>query len=216
MSLERTALVDLHYFPSVQFFSKLTHFEKVVLEQHEHYVKRSYRNRCHLASPQGIVRLTVPLVKGKNNQMPIRHVEVSYHQPWQEVHQKTIQSLYGNAPFFEEFFPSIQEILSKKHQYLFDLNLEILQALLGMAGMKTNWILSSSYEFDIPEHWVDYRNNLLPSSSPTESPDPSFAPVTYHQVFMEHTGFLPNLSILDLLFCAGPETKGILRHSLNN
>lgn len=184
--------------------------EEIRIEQYENYQKRSYRNRCYLASPSGLQLLSVPLEKGKNNQQVIRDVLISYHQNWPAQHWKTIKSLYGNAPFFEEYAHIVGEILHQKHKFLFDLNQRILQEIIKILRIDKEITFTNAYQQVLAAGQIDCRQLINPVHS---IPDPHFNPRPYGQVFMEHTGFLPNLSILDLLFCSGPETKLLLINS---
>ena len=95
-----TLLIEAQYLPSIQFFSKLTRFSTLLLEAHENYQKGSYRNRCHIAGANGLMRLSIPLRKGKNEQLPIQKTLISYDEPWITQHWQSIRSAYGNAPFF--------------------------------------------------------------------------------------------------------------------
>ncbi|MBK7336560.1 MAG: WbqC family protein [Saprospirales bacterium] len=206
-----TALLELQFLPPVQYFTKLVAYPHVVLEQKEHYRKRSYRNRCHIAAARGTLRLSVPLQKGKNEQMPIREVRIAYDQAWQKHLEHSIRSAYRSAPFFEEYAPPILETLHRKEVFLFDLNLLLLEQTCGFLGIKPNWALSSEYASFPPEGWDDLRNAIHPVH-PSE--DPLFLPRAYNQVFEDKHGFSPNLSIIDLLFCTGPEALSILKASI--
>ncbi|NJL75083.1 MAG: WbqC family protein [Saprospiraceae bacterium] len=92
-------VLESHYFPCIQYFTKLMIADIAYIEQHEHYVKGSYRNRCHIAGANSMLRLSVPLQKGKNQQMPIKEVRIAYDEPWQNQHWMTLQSAYRKAPF---------------------------------------------------------------------------------------------------------------------
>lgn len=207
----KTALLELHYFPSVQFFSKFLCYPHILIEGEDHYVKRSYRNRCHLASPEGIHRLSVPLKKGKNRQMPYRKVAISYDQPWHIQHWRSIQSLYGKAPFFPDYAGEIKDVLLSEYPKLFDLNRQLLITLLKLLDISMDFDFTRQYETEPEKDLDDYRPVILPRAAPPNFGDPSFFPLPYPQLFIEHSGFLPNLSILDLLFCTGPEAKLILK-----
>ena len=198
-------LIETQYFPSVPFFAHLQKSGKVYLEAHENYVKRSYRNRCHIASANGVERLSIPLLKGKNEGQCIRSVRISYSQPWQAKHWHAIRSAYGNSPFFEHYADEVAVFFKdNKPEYLWDFNLGIIKAMLGLMEIKTELHLTTEYHKTAPENMLDLRNKISPK---TMAPASVFQPVRYPQVFEERHGFLPGLSILDLLFCAGPAAK---------
>lgn len=205
-------LLELHYLPSIQYLTKLLHYPKVYVEAHEHYVKGTYRNRCHLASANGLLRLSIPLEKGKNEQQHIREVRIAYYEPWQRWHWEGIQSAYGKSPFFEYYVDFLAPFYDKNYVFLFDWNWELLQTVLKMLQIDSNLNLTRDYQKNPPSDVLDLRNVISPKIH-RQIPDPQFQPIRYEQVFIEKHGFLANLSILDLLFCTGPEalfflTKG--------
>ncbi len=203
-------LLDLQYLPPVRYFSKLAASPVVFLEQHEHYVKGSYRNRCHIAAVNGIQRLSIPLCKGKNQQQSIREVRIAYDEPWQGHHWHAIRSAYGNSPFFVHYVDALEPFYKKKKtEWLWDWNFELLQLLMKLAGVKPELRFTESYEA-APQGLVDFREKIHPKR-PAEDSD--FNPVHYSQVFEDRHGFLENLSVLDLLFCAGPASGNVLKRS---
>lgn len=194
-------LIETQYFPPLDFFKLAASYPTVILEAKEHYQKGGYRNRCQIAGPNGIHRLTVPLVKGKNNKAPIREIKISNIDPWQKIHWHSIQTAYGKSPFFEYYQDDIKPIFKKEWNYLFDLNLEIIQTLQPLLQLSFDLEMTSEYQVAPLPFIKDCRNFI----SPKHKVAPNNAPKKYPQVFEAKNGFLPNLSILDLLFCLGPE-----------
>jgi len=211
MSYTESALIELQYLPPVQFFSKCLHYPLLWIETEEHYTKRSYRNRCHLAGPNGILRLSVPLRSGKNEGMPIRKVQIAYDELWQAQHWSSIQTCYGNAPFFTFYAPELQDLYERQFEYLFDFNWTLLHRLFDLLRIKVHLEWTTVYE-STPSEGVDLRNQILPTDQ-EGARDEHFQSVSYPQVFQERHGFLANLSILDLLFCTGPEAPQWLQRS---
>ncbi|MEM1120569.1 MAG: WbqC family protein [Bacteroidota bacterium] len=206
-------LIELHYFPSIQWFSKFFLHPTLILEQHENYLKRSFRNRAHIATANGLLRLSIPLAKGKNQQQNIREVSISYEENWQQKQWTAICSAYGNAPFFEYYIDDFRPLFEKCSIHLFEHNLKVLQTLFFVLDFKPSIQLSQSYLTD--ENYagmVDFRNKITPKTI-EQSQDENYQTIAYEQVFAEKNGFLPNLSILDLIFCKGPETLAILERS---
>ncbi|MDZ4679756.1 MAG: WbqC family protein [Saprospiraceae bacterium] len=197
-------LLEIQYLPSIQYFTKLAGSEPVFIEQWEHYQKGTYRNRCHIAAANGLTRLTIPLIKGKNEQQAIREVRIAYYEPWQRQHWQSIRSAYGNAPFYEFYADALQPFYEKPFPFLFDFNLELLQTLLKLLRMDVTLQLTDAYVDAPPDGWEDLRNAIHPKPH-LQKPDPHFTPKPYHQVFEDRYAFLPNLSLLDALFCLGPE-----------
>ena len=202
---KNTILLDLQYLPPLQWFSKITKYETVILEASEHYVKGSYRNRCHIAGAQGLLRLSVPLKGGKNAQTPIREVGISNVTPWQYQHWESIQSAYGKSPFFEYYVDDLKPIFEKEYDKLWDLNYDLVQSIVDMLDLDVTFALTETYKKQTEETILDFRGGIHPNPAKAME-DPDFEVKTYEQVFTEKYDFLENLSILDVLFCKGPET----------
>jgi hypothetical protein len=215
MALPDTILLETAYLPPVQYISKWLLHRRVRIEQHEHYQKGSYRNRCHIAGPNGVLRLSVPLQQGKNQQQPIREVAVAYREPWQHQHWHSIQSAYGNSPFFEFYADALQPFYERRYPRLFDFNLALLETCLELCGLPAEFERSEAYAVDPAGEALDFRGAIHPKAR-RGAPDPYFRAAPYPQVFQEKHGFLPNLSILDLLFCCGPQTPVVIESSIVN
>ncbi len=201
-------LLPVFYFPPVAWLALLWRSEQVTLEAYENYQKGSLRNRCYLAGPNGIQRLSIPLETGKHQQKPVRDVRIAYDEPWSRQHWRSIRTAYGNAPFFEHYADELQPFYEKRLVFLFDFNLEILHFLLRKFGWPGKVQLSEQYvpAGQLPEG-TDFRRDF--SGELTEWP-PWFQAVPYPQVFTERHGFIANLSALDLLFCCGKQAGEIL------
>ena len=207
-------LLELQYLPPIQYFSKFFLYEKVVIEQHENFLKGSYRNRCHIAGPNGLQRLSIPLKKGKNEQQGIRAVQISYDEPWPSKHWNSIKTAYGNAPYFEFYADELQGIYQKRYELLFDFNWDLLQFMLQYLEIKSTIELSKDYQKVLPFPILDARNSIFPKKH-RQKEDKHFKILKYEQVFEEKHGFMPNLSILDLLFCYGPQASLFLESSIS-
>ena len=212
--VNNTLLIELQYLPPIQYFVKLIQLVDVRLEAHENYAKGTYRNRCHIAGANGLQRLSIPLKKGKNRQQPIREVAISYDQNWQSEHWHSIKSAYGNSPFFEYYADELRPFFKQKYELLWDWNKDLLDKMIALLGIDCVIGLTTTYtaEFEeIPKLPIlDHRNSIQPKES-RHKEDFSMKNIEYGQVFIEKNGFLPNLSILDLLFCTGPGASEILR-----
>lgn len=199
------ALIELFYWPPVSWLALARQSAVLWLEASENFQKGSYRNRCHIAGPNGMQRLSIPLQKGKHQQTPIRDVRIAYDEPWQRTHWRSIRTAYGNAPYFEHFADAVAPFFEKKHAFLFDLNLEVLHFLLGNMRWQGQIHLTETYRqpgqpIDAEMAVLDARGLIGPDKPATTE---WFAPEPYPQVFTERHGFLPDLSALDVLFCCG-------------
>ena len=204
MQQKNAILLELQYLPPIQYFAKLVQYEEVWIEQQENYSKRSYRNRCHIVGANGLLRLSIPLVKGKNEQMNIRKVRIAYQEPWQKQHWTTICSAYGRAPFFEFYAEELAAFYQREWTFLFDFNWALLQKLIELTGINSDLNRTKAYQKMYPAGFFDFRDGVFPKKH-RQKEDNHFVAPKYRQLFEERHGFLPNLSILDLLFCTGPQ-----------
>ncbi len=183
-------------------------FSNIKIEQYESWQKMSFRNRAVVAGSNGLVDLSVPLEKGRGQRMLVKDVRISEHADWRKQHWRTIESCYSRSPFFEFYQDGVRELLEKKQVYLLDLNLAILAWVQKMLKNQSRVTLTGSYQKEYPAPDTDLRNYFLPKNF-LEQP----FPFRYRQVFEDRIGFQPNLSILDLLFCCGPNAKTLLKDS---
>lgn len=201
-------LVDTQYIPGIQFFSTILLFDEIVLESNEYYVKQSYRNRCYILGANKIEMLTVPVIDG-NKKILIKDIQIDYQQRWTEIHWRTIKAAYGKAPFFEFFGDYFQQTLQKKPQFLWDLNYELLTICLKLLKLNKTISLTEVFEKD-PKNTVFDARGLISPKKDSET-GVYYKPVAYQQNFGNE--FVPDLSIIDLLFCQGNQSLGILKKS---
>ena len=202
-----SALLPSVYFGPIQWYSKLFLYPEISIEQHEHYIKQTWRNRCRIAGPNGIQDLVIP-VHLNGNHTPIKEVKIDYDGIWQRQHWQSIRSAYGNSPFFDYYAEYFSPFYEKKiWNKLVDYNSEIISLTLKL--LKVNAKISPTTDYsDSIENCRDYRQLISPKKTIEE--DPEFISKRYVQVFEERNGFLPNLSIIDLLCCNGPASREIL------
>jgi WbqC-like protein family len=205
-------LIELHYLPCIQYFAKLAQHSDVYLEQKEHYSKGSYRNRCYIAGANSVQLLSIPLVKGKNEQQPIRDTRIAYDMPWQIQHWRSIQSAYGNSPYFEHYEDGLAPFYRKKYHFLFDFNYDLLLWLTTKLQLGISFRLTKEYQTTPVADTDDWRNGIHPKPQ-RQRVDPVFKAAYYPQPFEDRHGFLSNLSILDLIFCTGPQAGMIINNS---
>ena len=168
----------------------------ICMEQCEHYVKQTYRNRCVIASAQGPLSLTIPTESNKGEKCLVRDVRISDHGNWRHLH-------WNFCPFYE-----------KKYPFLFDFNEQLRQLVCSLIGFTPRVELSTEYLPEVPSDDIDLRTLIHPKHSCTGALS-GYSPLPYYQVFRNRHGFLPDLSIVDLLFNMGPESLLVLRDSIN-
>jgi len=211
MSEKKSILLSTAYFPPVQYLSKFLKYEKVYIEQNENFIKQTYRNRCKILAANGPVSLIVPAVKGRGSKIKIRNLEISYDTNWQRIHWRTIFSAYNSSPFFEFYRDDIYPFYEKRWKYLFDFNQAILETICDLTEIDFNVGLTEDFE-KVPKNTMNFREAISPKKQ-TAKHDKVFHPQEYTQVFADKFGFVPNLSILDLLFNEGPNSYIILERS---
>ena len=185
---------------------------EIYIEQYESYSKQTFRNRCIIASAAGPLSLSIPVKRKKQSKTLTRDIRIDYDTEWQKLHIRSILSCYNSSPYFEYLWDDIAPFLKKKYQFLIDLNTESTNRLIDILGLNTKLVLTETYKKgDELSGTMDLRETISPKR--TNNEDAFFSPVPYHQVFKSRTGFIPNLSIIDLLFNTGKEAYGILRDS---
>ncbi|MGH1337578.1 MAG: WbqC family protein [Aureispira sp.] len=207
--MDKSILLELHYLGSLPYYSKLLLYPQVWIEQKENYRKGSFRNRCYIATANGVLPLSIPLLKGKHQQASITEVAIDNHSNWQQQHWRSIKTAYGNSPFFDYYAADLIQLYQQPYHSLFDFCWAAQVLLLELLTMAPSIALTTSYETTPPEAVIDFRHQLLPKNY-VDYQDSDYFPLPYPQVFEDRQGFLPNLSILDLLFCTGPEAPALL------
>jgi len=206
-------LLSSYYFGPVQAYAHIVKSEKVIIEQHDHYSRRTYRNRTTILVANGLMNLIIPVIKPKTK-TKTKDIRISYDTNWQKNHWKSIESAYNNSPFFEYYSDDIKHIYEKKWDFLIDLNNEALRAVTEILEVEAVIEFSKEYIPGNSPDVTDMREVILPKKDPAVF-DPAFHPELYRQVFSETMEFIPNLSILDLIFNKGPEATLILEQSIS-
>lgn len=205
-------LLSSAYLPPVQYFAHLQSAEQVWIEQYDHYQKQTYRNRCVIAAPDGPLSLTVPIEKPNTQKAFMRDIRISDHGNWRHLHWNAIESAYNHTPFFEYYKDDFRPFYEKKFDFLVDYNEQLCQLVCQLIDIDTFFQRTESYVVEPSNTIIDLRDAIHPKKEVMD--DASFSAVPYYQVFQERLGFLPNLSIIDLLFNMGPEAILVLQKSI--
>lgn len=196
------------YLAPVQQYTKLYQYPEVHIETAENYLKQTYRNRCTIVAANGLLSLSVPIVKPDTLKCLTKDIRVSDHGNWRHLHWNAIISAYNTSPYFEYYEDDFAPFFEKKYNFLFDFNEELRQVICQLLDIHPTFVYTEKYEPTVPN---DFREVIRPKH---EGDDPAFFPKPYYQVFRDKYGFLPNASIIDLLFNMGPESILILRDSI--
>lgn len=189
-------LLSTAYLPPIHYFKKIATSSTVLIEQHEYFVKQTYRNRCTIYGANGVQDLVIPL-ENTHEKTPIHQKKIAYKQNWQLNHWRSIESAYRNSPYFIYYADELHPFYTNKYEFLLEYNNELLKTLLRLLKLKGEIQLTDVYEKNVAE---DLRSAFSP-----KKPIPQNTAKPYSQVFSEKHGFIPNLSIIDLLFNKGPE-----------
>ena len=198
------AVFPMFYLPPVEYFTRLNqHKPGILVEKHEHLIKQTYRNRAHIYSPDGMLALTVPVIKGSKVHTSVQEVKISYDFKWQRLHWMSLQVCYRRSAYFEYYEDDFARFYENQFEYLFDYNEQLLRMIMGMVKLKTDLQFTTEYQRDYPGV-ADYRHSFSAKKDSEVEQKP------YFQVFEERKGFIKNLSIVDLLFNQGPQSINYL------
>ena len=203
-----TALLQTTYFGPIQWYQKLYRYSHCLIEQYDSFQKQTYRNRCVIATANGVQALTVPVEHTNLSPLTshlsplVKDLRISDHNQWRRVHWNALQSAYSESPFFEYYADDLHPFFEQKYDYLLDFNEAIRQKVCELLDIHPDVSYTSDFRHQTSDI-TDYRD-VINAKHPL--PDADFTPKAYWQVFQHKYGFLPNLSILDLLFNMGPES----------
>ncbi len=193
-----TVLLSTAYLPPVEYFHVINSAQNILIEAEESYSRQTYRNRCNILSSGGTLLLSVPVVKVVHPVTPVREAEIDYSKRWQQVHLRALVSCYNTSPYFQFYFDRFESIILKNHRFVFDLNMDLLLAILEMLGLKKRVSLTTRFESPDSRDY-DYRYRITPRAKP------GFSSREYSQVF-GNDRFFSGLSVIDLLFNMGPDS----------
>ena len=185
-------------FPSISWWAAVSAQDTLLLDKAEHFEKMTCRNKYYLAGANGLLTLSIPLHHGRDQRAAMEDIRVDNKTKWQVQHWRSIVSTYKRSPYFDHYEPSLQQLFTQHYDSLTDVNLASILWLKEQLKLNFNVTFTDEYLPQHPGATLDLRKNLK------RKPSPSFP--TYYQLFADRTGFLPDLSILDLLFSEGPHT----------
>src|SRR5258708_1254263 len=177
--IEKGAVLPMFYLPPVEYFAELNIYNPdFLIEKYEHFPKQTYRNRANIYSPDGILTLVVPVVKGSKVHTPVKDVKISYDFSWQRLHWLSLQGCYRRSAYFEYYEDELAPFYEMKEPWLFDFNVKLLQLLLKLLKIKASINYTASYELAYPG-LIDVRQSIHPKKISKFNQKP------YFQVFEE-------------------------------
>ena len=190
------------YFSPIIQYVEIASSKKILFEIEDNFQKQTYRNRCYIYTSNGKHLLNVPIQHNKGIKQKTRDIKIDYKDDWHKLHLKTLQTAYNSSPYFEYYVDELVPIFEKRPTFLLDLNLKCHEFIMNALQLE---VLTSKTTHYLKE--VDNRDarKLVIAKSEQE-----FQLERYIQVFEQNHGFIPNLSVLDLLFMEGPNALNYL------
>ncbi|RQP15401.1 WbqC family protein [Parapedobacter defluvii] len=203
--MDNHLILPAFYLPPVSYFRAIQSASlPILIEQYEHYPKQTYRTRAAIYSANGKLDLIVPVQRGHKGHTKMKDVKISYEWNWQRLHWMSLQTAYRSSAYFEYYEDEFLPFYQQKFEWLLDYNVTQLELLLRLLKIERSVERTESYRQDYAPN-VDFRTSIHPKrSNHTDAARP------YYQVFENKHGFLADLSIVDLLFNHGPQSKGYL------
>ena len=194
-------LLSTAFCPPVEYFAVLAGYSSVFIDSGENYHKQTWRNRCRILTESGPMDLRVPVLH--DGERLITRVRIDWSTPWLRQNCYAIDSAYYNSPFFEYYRDELWGILERRREFLWDMNLDIIDFFCRKIGIAPQLIPTADFVPCLPDDWREALSPKRPS------------PLTvrpYWQVFRERFGFTNGLSVMDLLFNEGPESLGYIQN----
>ena len=195
------------YLAPVPLYIKLYSGTALVIDTQSPFVKQTFRSRAVIATENGTLSLNIPVVHD-GGRTAMRDVRISEHGNWRHQHWNALVSAYRNSPFFEYYADDFAHFYEERDGFLMDFNLRLHNVVCGLLGLEREVTVITEGNIDTADA-CDLRHIAEPKAlkALTEQPQP------YYQVFAQRNGFIPNLSVLDLLFNMGPEGLITLKES---
>ncbi len=195
----------LYYFPCINAFAVMIQQPTLLFDLSLPFKRSTFRNRTIIAGASGTITLSIPIIGGRSIKLPYQEVQIDYNNNWQRDHFRTLCTAYGNSPYFMFYKDELAVLFESKPRFLFEWNLQCINWVFRKIKLETPIHINREISKNDSSRFV--FDHMVPSNYDIEC----FSPfLKYTQVFEDIIGFKPNLSILDLLFIAGSQTKSNL------
>ena len=198
-------LLPMFYLGPLDYYCALISGKKNIIDVHENYIKQTNRNHCLIYGTNNVLRLTIP-VHHIGKHIPVKEQKICNDHKWQHLHWRSLTSAYRSSPFFEYYEEELAPFYHKKFEFLCDFNEQLMQTVFSFLGTSPSYSFSTVYTEKPPG--IDMRSSF--------SDHTAYNFPRYSQVFEDKLGFIPNLSIADLLFNLGNEAISYLRQVITN
>lgn len=198
-------------FPNIYWWSAVIETGSILLDAQEHFQKMSYRNRYYISGSNGLIQLSIPLVNGRDQRAAMHKIQIAYNENWQVQHWRTLVSVYARSPYFSYYEPSLKKLFDTSFTFLNEFDLASVNWLREQLKANLDIRFTAQFVKEYPSESIDLRTVLKPGIERQALNNIS----PYYQVFSDRTGFLPNLSMLDLLFAEGPHSLQWLKEHKN-
>lgn len=132
----REVIMTTAYLAPIEYYAHLLAADKIWVEQHDHYMKQTYRNRCIILGPSGKIDLTIPVVKPDTLKCATKDIRISDHGNWRHLHLYALESAYGNTPYFEYYLDEFAPFYEKGYEFLIDFNEALQEMICGLIDMQ--------------------------------------------------------------------------------
>ncbi len=193
-------------FPAISWWAHVVQTQELLLDGYEHYEKMTLRNKYRIAGANNPIQLSIPLTGGRDQRKPMEDITIHNDEKWQIQHWRTLTSVYRQTPFWEYYERSLEALFTEEYSKLVAFNKATLQWCIKQLKLDITLSNTDKYYRTYPPEDTDLRNIKKSSAATGNFP-------RYYQLFEERTGFLPDLSILDLLFAEGPHTLAWLKQN---
>jgi len=211
--IQENVIVPCCYLPPISFWSVWLNAAHIEIEAQENFVKSTFRNRCEVAGTNGLLKLSIPVEGGKSHRQLFKDTRIANDKRWQKIHWQTLCSAYRRSVYFEYYEDRLAPFYHKEFEFLYDFNRQLLELVCSFFKVEKPNAFTSTYEKEYGTGVLDLRsyfkslNETLPGNIHFEAPE-------YFQCFGDRTGFLPNLSVLDILFSEGPNATAKIKAAL--
>jgi len=194
------------YFPSIVNYAAMIQAKQVLFETMDFFEKQTYRNRMYIHSANGKQKLSVQVKHTHTDGKQIyKDVLVSNDYDWQKLHWRSLETAYRTSPYFEFYEDDLYPIFHKKFKFLIDLNIKTIETLNNLLEVDFQYNKTGEFMSEYKE-MADFRH-LKNAKKKLQIEDE--LPI-YTQMFNDRFDFMPNLSVLDLLFMEGPNAISYL------